>query len=317
MSPESRIGKRFREEQEVRDDLARVLKKKKKRAERWKQTEKLDRKQHELETKKQHLELARHQELEARKQHLEFVGVAGRVGTDVWLTQNDLDYLEKLSFDDLCKMWKYREHRIRSFCHKASDSWVVTSKEYPYFPKYTFIYEIFRDKSWIDDEKKSELKEKAKSEVRKLVSDEIENDTFLYERDRSILEHIFEYIPQKTVANKLRWTWNMWTDSCVDVLWRHIDWFTELDEDYKKEIRREYNKKRGILDLADELEEREEEIEVQEDYEDDWEVEWWDGLIDAFVKSKRDDVKAFLNFMKQKEKDKRRFDDWLESEWGL
>jgi hypothetical protein len=50
------------------------------------------------------------------------------------------------------------------------------------------------------------LKEKAKDEVWKLVCDEIEEDTFLYNWGSRILAHIFKYIPQKTVANKLRWT---------------------------------------------------------------------------------------------------------------
>jgi hypothetical protein len=53
----------------------------------------------------------------------------------------------------------------------------------------------------------------------------------------------------------------------VDVLWRHIDLFTELDEDYKKEIKREYNKEHGIIDPEDVEEEKEEKPEevIEED----------------------------------------------------
>jgi hypothetical protein len=36
--------------------------------------------------------------------------------------------------------------------------------------------------------------------------------------------------------------------------------------------------------------------------------------LDAYIESGRIDAKAFIKFMEKKEKDKRRFDDWLEKE---
>ena len=303
MSPESRIGKRSREQQKARDELVSLLKKKRQKEQKWKQiSTRLERKQAKFESKKLDMEVK---------------DMIGLLDSDQ-ITSYDLKFLESLSYSDLSKIPRYSDHWMRRISHSYRDerNW-EESRKYPIFPKYVFLYEISKDKPLIPEEKKLELREKAKMEVRQLVVDEIKWDTFLYERDRSTLEHIFEYIPQKTVANKLRWTWNMWTDTCVDVLLRYIDWFPELDEDYKKEIKREYDKKRGIIDPTDEEEGMEEEIETQKDYEDDWEVKWWDELVDAFIESKKEDVKAFLSFIKQKEKDKRRFDDWLESEWGL
>ena len=116
-----------------------------------------------------------------------------------------------------------------------------------------------------------------------------------------IFEH--PYYPKYVL---LRWTWNLWTDSNVDVLWRHIGWFTDLDEDYKKEIKREYNRKNGIVD-PDDVEEQE--VKTEDDTNTGEEESWGE--------SEREDVKAFLRIMEKKEKDSKRFDEWLEEEWWL
>ena len=179
-------------------------------------------------------------------------------------TVHDLKFLESLSYSDLSKIPMYNLHWMRRISHSSTDVRDLSqSYEYPIFPKYAFLYEICKDKPFIDETIKSELKEKAKAEVWKMVCDEIENDTILYEKQRSFVEHIFEYIPQKVFANKLRWTGNAWTETNVDALISHIDWFTELDEDYKKEIRREYNKQHGIIDPSDVQENEEEKQEIE------------------------------------------------------
>jgi hypothetical protein len=72
-----------------------------------------------------------------------------------------------------------------------------------YYPKYVFLYEIFKDSSLIDEEIKVELKEKAESEIWEMIFDEIKNGTFLCGWSPSILEHIFEYVTQKEVVSKL------------------------------------------------------------------------------------------------------------------
>ena len=302
LAPDSRIGRRTWKEQDVRDDLALVLKKERRKKQKWKQISKsLIKKQDKLKSKKLDLEIAT---------------ISRLLGNWYKLTLQDLKFLESLSYEDFSKIGIYNSHWMRRIAHTWADAGVVTSSEYPYFPKYTFLYEIFRHKLWIDEKIKSELKEKAKAEVWKLVCDEIEEDTFLYNWGDETLEYIFDYIPQKIVANKLRWTWNRWTYTNVDVLWRYIDLFTELDEDYKKEIRREYNKEHGIIDPDDVKEEIEEKLE--EDIEEDcWYEKTWDETLDVYMESGRKDAKAFVSFMKKMEKDKRRFDDWLEKEWWL
>ena len=210
--------------------------------------------------------------------------------------------------------------RMSEICHKSWEAGIVTSKKYPYSDKYVYLYERCKNNPLFGEKFKSKLKEKAKEEVWEMVCKEISNDTFLYQWQRSTLEHIFEYIPQKTVANKLRWTWNMWTHTNVDVLLGYIDWFTELGEDYKKEIRREYNKEHGINDPLDEQEEEKEYLEPKKDdevEENSWEEKTWDVDLDAYLQSRKKDVKAFISFMEKKEREKRRFDDWLEKEWWL
>lgn len=299
MSPCSRIGRRTREEQIVRDDLAKVLKIKKKKEEKWKYPRRLEKKQQKLEKKKHEGEIA----------------CVSRALERGEFTVCDLKFLESLSYSDLSKVPIYNIHWMRSVFHSLIDErdW-SRSYNYPIFPKYTFLYEICKDKSFIDETIKSELKEKAKAEVWKMVCDEIENDTILYGRSRSFLEHIFEYIPQKVFANKLRWTWNAWTETNVDILVRHIEWFTELDEDYKKEVIREYNKQHGIIDPSDVQEKEEEKKKTEKvDEESSWVDEWWDGTLSAYMRSREKAVQAFIEVMEEKKKARRKFDDWLES----
>ena len=299
MSPSSRIGRRTRKEQMVRDDLAKVLKTKKKKEEKWKHTTRLEKKQQKLETQKHDGEIA----------------CVSRALERGEFTVYDLKFLESLSYSNLSKVPMYNVHWMRGISHIEEDVRDCSrSYKYPIFPKYTFLYEICRDKPFIDEVIKSELKEKAKAEVWKMVCDEIANDTFFYERPRSFVEHIFEYIPQKVLANKLRWTGNAWTETNLDVLLQHIDWFTELDEDYKREIKREYNKERGIIDPLDVQEKEEEKQETEKvDEEDCWEKEWWDDALSAYMKSREKDVQAFIKYMEEKKKARRKFDDWLES----
>lgn len=301
-SRDSRIGRRSWKEQDTRNDLALVLKKERKREQKWKEKSKsLERKETELRTKKLELEIT---------------SISRVMENWYKLTLQDLKFLESLSYSDLSKIGIYNTHWMRWIAHTYSDDCWNTSSKHSYFPKYAFLYEMIEDNSWIDEKTKSELKEKAKDEVWKLVCDEIEEDTFLYNWGSRILAHIFKYIPQKTVANKLRWTWNRWTNTNVDVLWRHIDLFTELDEDYKKEIKREYNKEHGIIDPEDVEEEKEEKPEEVIE-EDCWYEKTWDEALDAYMESGRKDAEAFIKFMGKKEKEKRRFDDWLEKEWWL
>ena len=302
-SPESRIGRRTREEQKVRDELTNVLRKRRKNKMEWRWThDSIEKKFSKLKSKEQDGEIA----------------CVSRALESGEFTVHDLKFLERLSYSDLSKVPMYGIHWMRRISHSLIDErdW-SKSYEYPIFPKYAFLYEICKDKSFIDETIKSELKEKAKAEVWEMVCDEIKNDTILYGRSRSFVEHIFEYIPQKVFANKLRWTWNAWTETNVDTLLQHIDWFTELDDDYKKEIRREYNKEHWIKDPSD-VQEKEEKQETEKvDEEDYWGEEWWDDALSAYMKSRERDVQAFIKYMEEKKKARRKFDDWLEKEWWL
>ena len=286
---DSRIGRRSLLEQKTRDDVALIIRRQRRRVQKWKEKSK-SLVEKEIKLRKELLNL----EIDSVSKVLEW-----------WdnPTLQDLRFLEWLSASELSKIGIYYTHWMRWISHSYT-SWEIF--EHPYYPKYVFLYEIFKDISWIDEKIKSELKEKAKAEVRELVCNEIKWDTFLYSRWRETLMHIFEYIPQKIIANKLRWTWNLWTDSNVDVLWRHIGWFTDLDEDYKKEIKREYNRKNGIVD-PDDVEEQE--VKTEDDTNTGEEESWGE--------SEREDVKAFLRIMEKKEKDSKRFDEWLEEEWWL
>ena len=303
-APYSRIGRRSREGQEIRDELALVLKKQRKRKMKWKGIWRWL--------------MERKEKLEVKKYDMEIEDISRVIDTNQ-LKESDLKFLENLSRTDLCKIKKYNQHRMRQIVHTASDWGVVTSWKYPYYPKYTFLYEIFRDNSLISDALKLELKEKAKEQVWKMVCDEISNDTILYDKWPWFVKHVCEYIPQKVFANKIRWTGNRWTRTNVDVLWYHIDWFTELDEEYKKEIRREYYKEHGKVDpeVTEKIKQEEIEAEEGDGVEDFLEEETWDELLDAYMRSKRKDVKAFQAYMREKEKERRRFDDWLEKEWWL
>ena len=297
-TPDSRIGRRSWKEQDTRDDLAFVLKKQRRREKTW--------------CGRSTLLIKMENKLKSKKLNFEIERASHSIDTDKF-TEFDLKFLESLSYENLSKIPSYQIHWMRKIVHTASDVGVPTSWDYPYFPKYTFLYEICKDKTLISEETKIQLKEKAKDEVWKMVCDEIKADTVFYDKSKSFVKHVSEYIPQKVFANKLRWTWNMWCDTYVDALWRHIDWFTDLDEDYKKEIRREYNNSRGIIDPED-IEEKKEESEesTEEEYE-----KTWDEALDAYMESGRKDAKAFVSFMEKLEKDKRRFDDWLEKEWWL
>lgn len=231
-------------------------------------------------------------------------------GTFSW---ENLEFLDNLSDSDLLKINSYNMHWMRRIFHSSSDEWWNTSSDHPYFPKYTFLYEIVKNNLRVSEKIKSELKEKAKAEVWKMICDEIKNDTILYDKPRWFVEHIFEYIPQKVFANKLRWTWNMWTETNVDVLIRHIDLFTELDEDYKKEIRREYNKQHGIV-YTDEK-------QISESDEDEGvdvsftESHTWDEALDNFINAKKDDIINMQRYLKKRDRD--RFGERFEWWWWL
>ena len=301
-TPYSRIGRRSRKEQEIRDELAVVLKRQRRQEMEWKGISRS------LMKKKGKLEVQKH--------GMEIEDISKIIDTDQ-LKESDLKFLESLSRTDLCKIKKYTEHRMRRIVHTASEWGVVTWKEYPYYPKYAFLYEICKDKPLISEGTKSELKEKAKAEVWKMVCDEISNDTILYDKWPWFLKDVCEYVPQKVLANKIRWTGNAWTHTNVDVLWYHIDWFTELDEEYKKEIRRECYKERGIVDPEVTEEEKQEEVKPEENEEieeDSWVEETWDELLDAYMKARERDIKAFQAYMREREKERRKFDDWLEKE---
>lgn len=230
-NPESRIWHRDWWEQEIRNALALVIKKQRKRAQKWKEKSKsLEMKETELRNKKFELEMAN------ISKKLEY-----------WnnLTLQDLKFLESLSFSDLSQITVYNIHWMSRITHKNQDDWWNTSSDHPHFPKYTFLYESFEDSRRVDEKIKSELKEKAKDEVWEFVCDEIEKNTSIKSWNSTIIKYILKYIPQKTLADKLKWTWNTWTNTNIDVLQRHIDLFTELDEDYKKEIEREYDREHG------------------------------------------------------------------------
>ena len=89
----------------------------------------------------------------------------------------DVKFLEGLSNTDLCKIEKYNRHRMRDVAHIYSDGGGSPDMEYPYYPKYTFLYELCVDKPLIGESLKLKLKEKAESEVWQMVCKEIEGDT--------------------------------------------------------------------------------------------------------------------------------------------
>ena len=224
--PESRIWKRTWQEQKTRNKLASVLRKKHKRLGEWKWVDSLLSKQYELEDKKLDFEIS----------NLNWI-----IDTEEF-SEKDLAFLENLSDSNLKKVKWFDNHWVRSVRHTFSDDRWNSSAKYPYYPKYVFLYEVCKDKASISDTTKNRLKSCAKAEVHELVYDEIKNDTFLYSYWESVIKHIFEYLPQKEVAEMMIYTRNMWTYSCIDVLLKNIDYFTELDDAYKKHINDTYEK---------------------------------------------------------------------------
>lgn len=83
----------------------------------------------------------------------------------------------------------------------------------------------------IDKKIKAELKEKAESEVWKMIFYEVKNGTFFHGWSPVILKQIFEYVPQKSIVSKLWWMWNVKKKVHEDPLWEYVDWLVEMDED--------------------------------------------------------------------------------------
>ena len=219
-NPESRIWKRTWEEQSTRNDLAKVLKKERRKTQKWKEiSDKLQSKENNLRNKLLEHDIAR---IDEKISNNEF-------------TEKDLEFLIENNVVTLLK--DYRKHRLTSIRHSAWEAWVTTSSWYAYEPKDTFLYELCKDNPLISDEKKNELREKANKEVRAIVYAEISNDTILYEKPHGFVKHLSTYIPQKEFAEILMKTWNMWCASNIDVLAQHLDEFDELDEQFKEEIR--------------------------------------------------------------------------------
>ncbi len=223
--PESKIWKRTWEEQDTRNDLAKVLKKERKLNQKWEWLpNKLKNKKNELNNK-----LLEHdvKKIDERIDNNEF-------------TEEDLLFLEENKCTNLLK--DYRNHRLTGIKHSAWNWGITTSSWYPYKPQYTFLYELCKDNPQISESKKEELREKADKEVRVIVHKEIENDTILYEKPQWFVKHLSIYIPQKEFAELLINTGNMWTSSNIDILVEHLDEFDELDNQYKEEIRERHKR---------------------------------------------------------------------------
>ena len=290
--PSSRIGKRSKYERKIREVLVCLLKVERKLTKGWM---KVPRFLNNIEEKLRNLVSDWEKESHYRL-------LNQWKGTFPW---RDLDFLDYLPDSDLLKINNYNMHWMKQISHSATDERLNTSVRYPYDPEYTFLYEIVKDSPRIDEKIKSELREKATKEVWKLVCDEVAEDVFLYKWGRETLEHIFEYIPQIVVANYLRWTWNNKTETEVKLLWRHIALFTELDENYKKQIEREYNKQCGIANTS------------EDDLTDGWvyiripKSNTWDPVLDNYNDSRREDIEAFMWYLAKKD----RFDKRFKGRW--
>ena len=97
------------------------------------------------------------------------------------------------------------------------------------------------------------------------------------------------------------------------MLIRHIGSFTELDEDYKKEIRREYNKQHGIV-YTDEkqISESDEDKSVDVSFT---ESHTWDEALDDFINAKKDNIINMQRYLKKRDRD--RFGERFEWWWWL
>ncbi len=230
-SQDSRILRRTWEEQMTRDRLALVL-----REERWMRNKKLD---------------------------LEILSISQALEGWKDLTLYDLKFLDSLSCSDLSKIWIYKDHWMRQISSHGSMTWKMDG--HSYYPKYVFLYEIFKDSSLIDEEIKVELKEKAESEIWEMIFDEIKNGTFLCGWSPSILEHIFEYVTQKEVVSKLWWIWNVKRKAHEDSLWKYADWLTEMDEEY--ECTDNLEEQKDVKKYYDEEDYEEKEREIWEIFE--------------------------------------------------
>ena len=216
-SQDPRILRRTWEEQMTRDKLAEVLREK-----RLLKNNRLD---------LDFLTLAIKKEWELRREKLDLEILSVSRALESWsdLTLHDLKLLNSLSCSDLSKIRIYDVHWMRQVSSKHT-MWGIF--EYHYHPKYTFLYEIFKDSSLIDEKIKSELKEKARLEVWEMVCDEVKNDTSIYSLTPSVLEHVFEYFSKKEVLDKLSQAWKKWLEKYVDSLWDYAVWLSEVDKDY-------------------------------------------------------------------------------------
>ena len=217
---ESRIWKRTWEEQDTRNDLAKVLIKERKLNQKWRAIPQW------LKNKKNELnkEMLKHdvKKIDEKIINNEF-------------TEEDLLFLEENKCTDLLK--NYRNHRLTGIKHSAWKTGITTSSWYAYKPHYTYLYELCKNMPQIPEIKKEELREKANKEVRVIIYKEIENDTILYKKSEWFVKHLSEYIPQKEFAELLINTWNMRTSSNIDILVEHLNEFNELDDQYKEEIK--------------------------------------------------------------------------------
>lgn len=216
-SQDPRILRRTWEGQMTRDKLAEVLREKK-----LLKNNRLD---------LDFLTLAIKKEWELRKEKLDLEILSVSRALESWsdLTLYDLKFLSSLSCSDLSKIRIYNVHWMRQISSKHT-MWEIF--EYHYYPKYTFLYEIFKDSSLIDEKVKTELKEKARLEVWEMICDEVKNGTSIYSLKPSVLEHIFEYFSKKEVSDKLSQTWKKWLEKYVDSLWDYTIWLSEVDKDY-------------------------------------------------------------------------------------
>ena len=199
------------------------------------------------------------------------------IDTD-WLTESDLKFLEGLSISDLSEIGRFNKNRVNGIYHYMEKYGVVDEDWHPYTSKYAFLYEISRDKPLISEQIKTQLKEKARKEIWKRICSGIIPDTFAYQLEDMawFYRYIFEYIPQKVVANKMRWTGNNYVTTYIDNLWPWIEYYyDELDDDYKKQIKKEYDERRNFYDR------------------------YGYGVID----------------WGQQEKNEQRFNEWVEKEW--